>query len=266
MRQDMACSTRCSACPPPGCGYQHLAGPGSPLAGRRRGGAGRRDGARSRAGAAITIVLIKPRLPHTRAGGVAAAVAALRLAVPGRPSSRSAPPDRPAAKTATPGRGASPERGAAGRGRPPRHRCRGVRRHRRRRRAVRPGQGLIGGSFPPVKEVNLPASDPLVLAAGGTTLIASHKTGGYIGETAWGLPYGSRGTAVPSLRRRFQPRVRPTQLPGRPRAASTPPRSARRGRRRRAAHRHGAGHQQRRRLHDQRTAAAPAPARRSGPG
>jgi hypothetical protein len=34
----------------------------------------------------------------------------------------------------------------------------------------------------PVKGVNLPASDPLVLAVGGTTLQASHATGAYTGE------------------------------------------------------------------------------------
>jgi len=55
-------------------------------------------------------------------------------------------------------------------------------------------KGLIGGAFPPVKEVNLPAADPLVLAAGGSSLDASHTTGAYIGETAWGLPFGSPGT------------------------------------------------------------------------
>jgi subtilase family serine protease len=55
-------------------------------------------------------------------------------------------------------------------------------------------KGLTGGAFTPVKEVNLPASDPLVLATGGTTLAASHQTGAYISETAWGLPYGSPGT------------------------------------------------------------------------
>ena len=38
-------------------------------------------------------------------------------------------------------------------------------------------KGLVGGTFPPVKEANLPASDPLVLAAGGTTLTASHTDG-----------------------------------------------------------------------------------------
>jgi subtilase family serine protease len=37
----------------------------------------------------------------------------------------------------------------------------------------------------PVKEVSLPASDPLVLAVGGTALTANPSTGTYIGETAW---------------------------------------------------------------------------------
>ena len=37
-----------------------------------------------------------------------------------------------------------------------------------------------------MKEVNLPASDPLVLAVGGTQLRANAETGAYIGETAWG--------------------------------------------------------------------------------
>ena len=55
-------------------------------------------------------------------------------------------------------------------------------------------RGLTGGAFPPVKEVNLPAADPLVLAAGGTTLNASHTTGAYVSETAWGLPFGTPGT------------------------------------------------------------------------
>jgi subtilase family serine protease len=41
------------------------------------------------------------------------------------------------------------------------------------------------GSTAPVKEVSLPASDPLVLAAGGTSLTADRATGAYIGETAW---------------------------------------------------------------------------------
>jgi subtilase family serine protease len=46
--------------------------------------------------------------------------------------------------------------------------------------------GALGnGSTTPVEEVNLPASDPLVLAAGGTSLTANPVTGAYISETAW---------------------------------------------------------------------------------
>ncbi len=52
------------------------------------------------------------------------------------------------------------------------------------------------GTFTPVKEVNLLASDPLVLGAGGTSLTASHTTGAWQGETAWGLPYGDPGSAL----------------------------------------------------------------------
>jgi subtilase family serine protease len=55
-------------------------------------------------------------------------------------------------------------------------------------------KALTGGTFTPVREVTLPGSDPLVLAAGGTSLYASHKTGAYIRETAWGLPYGDPGS------------------------------------------------------------------------
>src|SRR5260370_19410033 len=51
------------------------------------------------------------------------------------------------------------------------------------------------GTFTPVKEVNLLASDPLVLGAGGTSLTASHTTGAWQGETAWGLPYGDPRSA-----------------------------------------------------------------------
>jgi subtilase family serine protease len=54
--------------------------------------------------------------------------------------------------------------------------------------------GLTGGPFPPVKEVNLPAADPLVLGAGGTTLTAGHRTGAYVSESAWGLPDGDPGS------------------------------------------------------------------------
>jgi subtilase family serine protease len=52
---------------------------------------------------------------------------------------------------------------------------------------------LTGGTFTPVKAVSLLASDPLVLGAGGTSLNASHATGAWNNETAWGLPYGTPG-------------------------------------------------------------------------
>jgi subtilase family serine protease len=51
-----------------------------------------------------------------------------------------------------------------------------------------------GPGFTPVKGVTLLASDPLVLGAGGTSLTASHTTGAWQGETAWGLPYGNPGS------------------------------------------------------------------------
>jgi subtilase family serine protease len=44
------------------------------------------------------------------------------------------------------------------------------------------------GKPAPVKEVSLPASDPLVLSVGGTTLTANRATGAYISETAWNDP------------------------------------------------------------------------------
>jgi subtilase family serine protease len=44
--------------------------------------------------------------------------------------------------------------------------------------------GAISDQGPPV-QVSLPASDPLVLAVGGTTLDASWATGAYHGEMAW---------------------------------------------------------------------------------
>jgi len=43
-------------------------------------------------------------------------------------------------------------------------------------------------SDPFVKEVSLPASDPLVLSVGGTDLTANMSTGAYISETAWTAP------------------------------------------------------------------------------
>jgi subtilase family serine protease len=40
----------------------------------------------------------------------------------------------------------------------------------------------------PARSVVFPASDPLALAVGGTSLDANHKTGAYIGETVWNRP------------------------------------------------------------------------------
>lgn len=52
--------------------------------------------------------------------------------------------------------------------------------------------GAIGhGASTPVKEASLPASDPLALAAGGTTLTANPATGAYIHETAWNTQSGA---------------------------------------------------------------------------
>lgn len=149
-------------------------------------------------GAAIRIVLIKPSsFTGAQAGpGVAAAVAALRLATSQAASvvSISAAGQTGGENCDTPSEvkllnaslqdaiahhvtivAASGDIGAVGE---PCHLA----------------EGLTGGSFPPVKEVNLPASDPLVLAAGGTTLTASRQTGRYISEIGWGSPYGSPGT------------------------------------------------------------------------
>jgi subtilase family serine protease len=48
----------------------------------------------------------------------------------------------------------------------------------------------------PDKVPSLPASDPFVLAVGGTSLTASHQTGAYVSETAWSLPISSRGVST----------------------------------------------------------------------
>jgi len=45
----------------------------------------------------------------------------------------------------------------------------------------------------PTKGVLLLASDPYVLAAGGTSLTASQTTGAWVSESAWGLATGNRG-------------------------------------------------------------------------
>jgi subtilase family serine protease len=47
-----------------------------------------------------------------------------------------------------------------------------------------------------VKGVDLPASDPLTLAVGGTSLQASQATGAYLGETAWNTSSPAGGPAA----------------------------------------------------------------------
>jgi subtilase family serine protease len=55
-------------------------------------------------------------------------------------------------------------------------------------------QGVLGnGSSAPVKQVILPASDPLVLGVGGTSLTANPVTGAYISETVWDNPSTASG-------------------------------------------------------------------------
>jgi subtilase family serine protease len=52
-------------------------------------------------------------------------------------------------------------------------------------------QGALGnGATTPARQIILPTSDPLVLAAGGTSLTADPVTGAYISETAWNDPPG----------------------------------------------------------------------------
>jgi subtilase family serine protease len=52
-----------------------------------------------------------------------------------------------------------------------------------------------GAAFTPVKEVGLPASDPLVLSVGGTSLEANRATGAYVGESGWNSPPGQQAEA-----------------------------------------------------------------------
>ena len=55
-------------------------------------------------------------------------------------------------------------------------------------------EGVLGnGSSTPVREVILPASDPLVLGVGGTSLTANPVTGTYISETAYNNPSSGSG-------------------------------------------------------------------------
>ena len=173
--------------------------------------------------AAITVVLVKPTSLNNPANAIAAAVAALRVgASQGSVISISAAGqtggehcDTPievdrlsSALQAAAARhvtviAASGDIGAAG------EPCAVI-------------KGLTGGAFPPVEEVNLPAADPLVLATGGTSLNASHATGTFISETAWGLPFGSRGTQFQASGGGFSSRfARPGYQNGVPGIAAT---------------------------------------------
>jgi subtilase family serine protease len=58
--------------------------------------------------------------------------------------------------------------------------------------------GAISDNGPPV-QVSMPASDPLVLAAGGTTLDATWATGAYHGEMAWNESTDASGGGYSSL-------------------------------------------------------------------
>jgi subtilase family serine protease len=49
------------------------------------------------------------------------------------------------------------------------------------------------GGTTSVKGVDFPASDPLTLAVGGTSLHASRTSGAYLNETAWNVPSSARG-------------------------------------------------------------------------
>jgi subtilase family serine protease len=146
-------------------------------------------------GAAITIVLVKPASLGNTAAAVTAAVAALRLGmseggiislsaagqigaehcVTGAQVARVHAALQAAASRHVTVVAASGDLGAAG------EPCDVI-------------DALTGRPFPlPVREVNLLAADPLVLGAGGTALTASHTSGAYLGETGWGLPYGTSG-------------------------------------------------------------------------
>ena len=58
--------------------------------------------------------------------------------------------------------------------------------------------GVISDNGPP-KQVSLPASDPLVLGAGGTALDASFATGAYHGEMAWNADTSASAGGYSSL-------------------------------------------------------------------
>jgi subtilase family serine protease len=74
------------------------------------------------------------------------------------------------------------------------------------------------GQTTPVKEVSLPASDPYVLAVGGTTLTANRTTGAYAGEKAWNtlpaLPGGHSSASAGGFSHVFPKPSYQTGVPG----------------------------------------------------
>ena len=58
---------------------------------------------------------------------------------------------------------------------------------------IGPLNSVVGSSTQVVKDVILPASDPLVLAVGGTSLTANPVTGAYFSEIAWNAPIVAGG-------------------------------------------------------------------------
>jgi subtilase family serine protease len=54
-------------------------------------------------------------------------------------------------------------------------------------------------TYTPTKGVSYPASDPLVLSVGGTSLQSNHVSGAYIGETAWNMPVPGAPGPYPGL-------------------------------------------------------------------
>ena len=119
----------------------------------------------------------------------------------------------------------------------------------------------------PIKGVPLLASDPLVLAAGGTSLTASHATGAWISETAWGLASGNPGNQGGSFQASgggFSQSVRAARVPGRRPRHRSHPRGSRCVRRCQRPHGRGGRVQQRNRRTRSKATAEPAPAPRSG--
>jgi subtilase family serine protease len=78
------------------------------------------------------------------------------------------------------------------------------------------------GQTTPVKEVSLPASDPLVLAVGGTSLTANRASGSYIREKAWNtLPAEPGGHSSASAGGYSHVFARPSYQNGVPGAGAT---------------------------------------------